>query len=242
MASVEEHYARHLAPIYLWMVGGAEAAFAAADEELSALGLPAAPGDLIVDLGAGFGMHAVPLARHGASVLAIDSSGELLARLSELSAGLSVRAVEDDLMSFRAHLTAAPAAIVCLGDTLTHLPDRASVELLVAEAAAALAPGGLLVLSFRDYSLPLEGDRRFLAVRSDETRILTCFLEHEATRLRVHDVLYERGADGWSLRVSSYPKLRLDPDELLRSLQDRGLETRREAGLRGMLRLVARKP
>lgn len=59
MTSVEAHYETLLAPIYLWMAGGAEAAFSAGAKDLE--GLLGAPG-FAVDLGAGFGMHAIPLA------------------------------------------------------------------------------------------------------------------------------------------------------------------------------------
>ena len=71
MATVTEHYAAHLAPIYLWMAGGMEAALTAGSTDLAAV-LPGA--GLAVDLGAGFGMHSIPLARGGYQVVAVDSS------------------------------------------------------------------------------------------------------------------------------------------------------------------------
>lgn len=45
---------------------------------------------LAIDLGAGFGMHAVPLARAGWRVVAVDASPILLAELAILSEGLPV--------------------------------------------------------------------------------------------------------------------------------------------------------
>jgi hypothetical protein len=39
------------------MAGGAEAALQAGNAEIEALNLPAARGDVVLDLGAGFGMH-----------------------------------------------------------------------------------------------------------------------------------------------------------------------------------------
>lgn len=234
-----DHYKNHLAPIYVWMAGGVEAAIQAGQAEIEALNLPASQGGHVLDLGAGFGMHAIPLARRGARVAAIDSSAELLRTLDEIRGNLPVQTVCDDLLTFQRHIREAPSAILCMGDTITHLPERSAVESLIEQAARALRPGGMFVVTFRDYTVPLVAEQRFIPVRSDESRILTCFLEYEAKTVRVHDVLHERGAQGWVTRVSAYQKLRLVPDELIATLQSNGFDVRREPGMRGMVRLVA---
>jgi SAM-dependent methyltransferase len=239
MSTAAEHYEHHLGPIYIWMTGGAEPALQAGAAEIEALNLPVTQGAFVVDLGAGFGMHSIPLARRGARVTAIDSSVELLRTLTELRGDLPIRALNDDFQAFQSHLTEAPSAILCMGDTITHLPDLGAVANLIERAAAELAPGGMLVVSFRDYSVPLFGEQRFIPVRSDDTRILTCFLEYEPKAVLVHDILHERTSDGWQTRVSYYRKLRLSPEHLITSLQSNGFNVRREAGMRGMVRLVA---
>jgi SAM-dependent methyltransferase len=238
--TVAEHYERVLSPVYAWMSGGAEAAIAAGAAELDALKLSLPGGTRVVDLGCGFGMHAIPLARAGARVLAVDSSAHLLAELKRLAGNLAIDMVQDDLLSFRAHLQEKAAAVFCMGDTLTHLPEHTNLDFLVQEVAEALAPGGIFVLSFRDYTEPLLDDQRFIPVRSDERRILTCFLEYEEDTVVVHDILHERGGDAWETRVSSYRKLRLSPDRVAGSLETCGFEARPEAGARGMVRIVAR--
>jgi hypothetical protein len=97
----------------------------------------------------------------------------------------------------------------------------------------------MFVVSFRDYSVPLFGDQRFVPVRSDDNRILTCFLEYEPESVVVHDILHQRTPEGWQTRVSHYRKLRLSPGNLIASLQSNGFSVRSEAGMRGMIRLVA---
>lgn len=236
-----DHYEHHLGPVYLWMAGGADAAFEAARNEVRAAGLSVTPGTRVVDLGAGFGMHAIPLARDGADVVAIDASPRLLRTLDELRGAMPVRTVCDDLLAFPRHVTAAPDLILCMGDTLTHLADDAAVAALIDRAADALRPGGHFVVSLRDYTVALTGDQRFIPVRSDETRLLTCFLEYGPTTVTVHDILHERTPDGWSTRVSHYTKLRLDLDELAARMRRAGFAVRRDASVRGMARLVARR-
>ncbi|WP_027158787.1 class I SAM-dependent methyltransferase [Methylobacter luteus] len=239
MTTTAEHYEHHLGPIYVWMAGGADAALQSGSAEIDALNLPVTQGDVILDLGAGFGMHAVPLARRGARVTAIDSSVELLRTLAELRGDLPIQAVNDDLLAFQNHITEAPSAILCMGDTITHLPEFGAVEILIERVSAELPPGGMFIISFRDYSEPLIGEQRFISVRSDENRILTCFLEYEPEAVLVHDIIHERAPGGWQTRVSHYRKLRLSPQHLITSLQSNGFNVRREAGVRGMVRLVA---
>jgi SAM-dependent methyltransferase len=238
MVSVAEHYERVLSPVYAWMSGGAEAALAAGKSEIEDLHLELPAGALVVDLGAGFGMHAIPLARLGARVIAVDSSAELLAELSHLAGDLAIRTVHDDLLSFRAHLGEKPSVIFCMGDTLTHLPEHTHVDFLVQEAVEALPRGGRFVLSFRDYSEPLRDEQRFIPVRSDERRILTCFLEYQEDSVVVHDILHQRLGDAWETKVGSYRKLRLSTERVISSLESFGFETRREQGARGMVRLI----
>jgi SAM-dependent methyltransferase len=239
MNAVTDHYTRLLAPIYLWMAGGPEAAVAQGSAELSALSVARSNGAPAIDLGAGFGMHAIPLARLGYAVMAIDSSTVLLAQLQQLGEGLGIRVIEADLLDFAAHLDRPPALILCMGDTLTHLSSSGDVELLCSRVAVSLAPGGRFVTTFRDYIRPARGDARFIPVRSDANRIHTCFLEEEPDRMLVHDIEHERQGGTWSMRVSRYPKLRLDPDVVVRTLEQHALEVARERGPRGMVQIVA---
>lgn len=241
MVSVAEHYERHLGPIYVWMAGGIEAALKAGTSDIQALDLTPARNGVAVDLGAGFGMHAIPLARCGYRVVAIDNCTELLQTLEHERGDLPIVTVEADLLAFRRHVTKPPALIVCLGDTLTHLGHEAAVRTLISEASAALPPGGTLVFSFRDYTAALAGDRRFIPVRSDDARILTCFLEYGDRHVTVNDIVHERANGQWSLRVSSYNKLRLAPDWVAECLESVGFSLRRQIGPRGMVWLVARR-
>jgi 2-polyprenyl-3-methyl-5-hydroxy-6-metoxy-1,4-benzoquinol methylase len=240
---VADHYADHLGPIYTWMVGDIDAAFSRSSADIDAASLPLGAGGVAVDLGAGFGLHAIPLARRGFSVVAIDTYDPLLKDLEARAGTLAIRTVNANLLDFRAHIAAPVDVIACMGDTLTHLPDQSSVEALFAAVAASLNPGGLFVMTFRDYACaPLQGEARFILVRSDEHRILTCFLEYGEATVIVHDLLHEREGGSWRLRVSSYPKLRLAPQWAVDELNARGLTAVRDTVPGGMIRVTARMP
>jgi SAM-dependent methyltransferase len=239
MISVSEHYESLLAPVYLWMAGGFDAATRRGQAELEAVCPHPVEGLSAIDLGAGFGMHAIPLARLGCTVTAIDSSACLLGILRSHAGALPVRTVEADFLSFMEHVLAQADLILCMGDTVTHLPSREAVAGLFADVASALKTGGTFVVSFRDYTSPLIGAARFIPVRSDADRILTCLLEYGDDTVLVNDMLYERNGDAWQLRVSAYSKLRLSIDWVSEALRALRFRVRVEPGLAGMVRIVA---
>ena len=242
MKTTAAHYATHLGPIYSWMLGDIDAAFARSAAEIDDLKLPEANHGVAVDLGAGLGLHALPLARRGYHVTAVDSCQVLLDELRARSGNMAVTTVNADLVDFRAVMQEQPRVVLCMGDTLTHLPSLGSVESLLRSVAAALVPGGVFAATFRDYAgRTLKGDERFILVRADADRILTCFLEYAEHQVTVHDVLNEREQDRWRQKISSYSKLRLAPEWVESKLTDLGLKVRRDTSANGMVRIVATK-
>jgi 2-polyprenyl-3-methyl-5-hydroxy-6-metoxy-1,4-benzoquinol methylase len=241
MSTVQEHYSRHLGPIYSWMVGGFDAAISRGEGELDALGVQAEPGSLAVDLGAGFGMHAIPLARRGFKMVALDTCQDLLDELQSRRQELQIATVKADLLSFQNHLPSKPTLILCMGDTITHLPDRDMVASLVAAVSSELSAGGRFVVTLRDYTLPLVGDERFIPVRSDATRIFSCFLEYDEERVTVHDILYQKDGSTWKQSVSSYQKLRLSPKWLRAVLEEKGFAVKQSSGPAGMILIDAQR-
>ncbi|MFQ3669819.1 MAG: methyltransferase domain-containing protein, partial [Verrucomicrobiia bacterium] len=195
---------------------------------------------LAVDLGAGFGMHSIPLARAGFRVVSIDTSELLLSELSALAGDLSIDIRCGDLLDFATFLPAdlRPRLILCMGDTLTHLDDFNSVRRLAQIVAENLERGGRFLATFRDYTQLPRGDARFIPVRSSDDRIFTCFLEEHPEHVQVHDIVHERREGGWTTRVSSYRKLRLDPERARQAFVSLGLKAKVEPGPRGMQRLI----
>lgn len=239
--TAQDHYERLLGPVYTWMAGGFEAATARGARELEELGLRPEGTGLAVDLGAGFGMHAIPLAQRGFEVTAIDTCAVLLDELRARADGQPVHAIQDDLLAWDRHVAGAPELVLCMGDTLTHLPDRTGVLKLLDTVSTTISPGGHMVLSIRDYTTRLEREQRFIPVRSDRNRIFTCFLDYTDDHVLVHDLLYEWDGERWTFDASCYPKIRITPEWLETALEERGFSVERGAGASGMIRFVARR-
>jgi 2-polyprenyl-3-methyl-5-hydroxy-6-metoxy-1,4-benzoquinol methylase len=239
--AAKDHYETLLAPIYRWMLGDVSLALERSREELTDLGvLPARKGARGLDLGAGLGLQTIPLADAGYSMTALDASRELL---GELSASCPrAAAVLGDLRDTAALVRGTFDAIVCMGDALTHLPSVLDVERLLRDAWERLAPGGTLVLTFRDYaSTARSSTDRFILVRSDAERILTCCLDYENDRVAVTDIVHQKTAEGWRLTASEYPKLRLSRELVTALIHSNGAEIVRSESKAGRIAIVARK-
>lgn len=234
MTTVAEHYTRVLAPIYPWVAGGVAHAVREGAADVASL-LPGR--GVAVDLGAGFGMHSIPLAQGGYRVVAIDSSPHLLRILAARSEALPIRRVVADLTTFPEWLDTPPGVIVCMGDTLTHLEHHDQVDQLIADVGDLLAPGGRFVATFRDYTTPTAGERRELLVRGDADGVLTCVVEPSGDRMLVRDLMHERYGDEWRLTSGSYFKLRIAPGAVRGMLERAGLEAECGPGPRGMVRV-----
>jgi 2-polyprenyl-3-methyl-5-hydroxy-6-metoxy-1,4-benzoquinol methylase len=121
MTIVQQHYDNHLGPIYTWMNGGADAAMASGAADVAKIVESFSHTSLAVDLGAGFGMHTIPLARQGFRVVAIDTCAALLDELQSHRDDLPIETVLGDLQSFRQYLSQPPVLVLCMGDTIAHL-------------------------------------------------------------------------------------------------------------------------
>jgi len=241
MASVKEHYDNLLASCYSWMCGGYDLALTKNRAFFQNHSIRPAHSAVAVDLGAGSGFQAIPLAEAGFNVTAIDVSRDLLAQLKKTAGKLPIRTIQDDLLNFTEHGPAKIEIIVCMGDTLTHLKTPAEVTELMQSAYGALAREGLLILGFRDMTVELTQLDRFIPVRSDSKRIFTCFLEYEKSHVKVHDILYEKTNDQWVMKKSFFRKLRISSQWTQECLLKVGFTVEKYDIENGMVTIIARK-
>lgn len=243
MNSVKTHYDNLLGPVYSWILGDFDAARDQSRELFRCLDLGPRRSGLAVDLGCGPGCQSIPLAELGYRVVAIDFCQGLLDELASRAGELPIAGICDDILNFPSHLDGDPELIVCMGDTLVHLPHRDAVLLLLERAASALQPGGTFVASLRDYGgPPLTGADRFVPVRSSDERIFTCFLDYQDDVIVVHDILQVREQDGWRMQISDYRKLKLDYRPLIEALGQQGLSVQPVSRAGGMVVIRADKP
>lgn len=120
--------------------------------------LAEARGRRVLELGAGSGRLALPLAEQGLEVWAVDASTAMLDRLRAKPGGDRVRIVVDDMAQLTAPELTSPevagrgeagggfGVVLCAFNTLFNLTDGAAQRRCLARVADLLAPDGLLVV------------------------------------------------------------------------------------------------
>ena len=240
MATVKTHYAEVLSDVYSWMHGGFENGLQRNTEWISDHRLTPRRSGVAVDLGAGCGFLSIPLAKAGYSVTAIDLDAELLDELKRNSENLKIVRIQDDLMDFDEYARGGVELIACMTDTILHLESKENVSLLFDKAFNALEPEGNFIMTFRDLTFELKDLDRFVAVKSDENIIFTCFLEYESETVKVHDLVYRKNNGHWNLLKSFYRKLRLSKGWVVDQLSECGFQVDAEVET-GMVTVIATK-
>jgi len=239
--TVKEHYDNHLGNFYSWYTGDFDKnkndfkAFCIENEIK-----PFNSGNAI-DLGAGNGIQTMALAELEFKVKAIDFNNQLIEELKSRIGSNPVEVYNDDFRFINKYSKPQPELIVCCGDTLPHLDSKEEVQKLIHDSFNCLIPKGTVILTFRDYSTELQDTSRFIPVKSDSQKILTCFLEYSADKIRVTDLLHELENGLWVQKVSSYYKTRITRELVLGYLKDSGFRIKLDIIASRIITIIGQK-
>ncbi|HEY9247335.1 MAG TPA: class I SAM-dependent methyltransferase [Candidatus Methanoperedens sp.] len=241
MASITEHYEKHLARYYSWLFGNFRDMVEANRRFFIAQNLNPGKSRIAIDLGSGPGYQSIALAQLDFKVFAFDLSRTLLDELKNNGKNLNITQINDDIVNFASHCPVNIELAVCMGDTLTHLDSFERVRNLFADVFSSLERGGKFVITFRDLVHELKGTDRFILVKSEAEIIFTCFLEYEAEHVKVNDMIYTKNHNTWKLDVSCYRKLRIPLEWARNELLELGFTIGICENDKGTIRVIAEK-
>ncbi|MBS1491942.1 MAG: class I SAM-dependent methyltransferase [Bacteroidetes bacterium] len=239
--TVKEHYDNHLGNFYGWMLGDFDTNEEKMREFFAGHGIASQTNQIALDLGSGNGIQAVALAKLGYKVKAVDFNEQLLNELNEHKSQYDIEVINCEAINYLNSLNKKFSLITCMGDTILHLESREWVKEFIKLCYENLESGGKLILSFRDYTTELKGDARFIPVKSDDTKVMTCFLEYSDDYVKVTDLLHEKINGEWMQFVSSYKKTRVLPEEIEQYLNDAGFEIESNENLNRMIYVIANR-
>ena len=235
------HYTTFLAGRYAWTAGGEADQVRKNAEFFRDQGIIPGPGHTAIDLGAGCGFQSLPLARAGFTVTAVDFCGTLLDELRQRAGSLPIVTATSDIRNYSSWTGLHPSLIVCMGDTLTHLPSAEDVRDLIRQCASQLKPFGKLVLSYRDYSRELAGEVAVIPVRRGDAGIFLCRLAFHCDTVTVRDIMYSCRDGKWVRESGEYTKIRIDPEMLNDILAAAGFAIGYQSTDSGMVTIIAEK-
>lgn len=112
----------------------------------------------VLDVAAGTGFHSVVLKQAGFDVVSVDGSPEMLAKAFEngRQRNMIMRTVQSDWRWLDRDIVGRYDAIICLGNSFTHLFSEAQRRRALAEFYSVLKHDGILILDQRNYDALLD--------------------------------------------------------------------------------------
>jgi len=112
----------------------------------------------VLDVASGTGFHSVRLTSAGFDVTSADGSAAMLAKAFEngKKRGLILKTMQADWRQLNKSIQGKYDAIICLGNSFTHLHDEQDRRRALAEFYAALRHDGILILDQRNYDEMLD--------------------------------------------------------------------------------------
>ncbi len=124
----------------------------------------------VLDVATGTGFHSVSLLKEGFDVISADGSPNMLARAFQNARdhGQLLRTAQADWRFLNRDIHGEFDAVICLGNSFTHLFREADRRKSLAEYYAVLKHNGLLILDHRNYDRLLD---QGVAIRSGKGNV-----------------------------------------------------------------------
>jgi glycine/sarcosine N-methyltransferase len=203
------------------------------EQQLQAIQEPAGAPLSVLDAACGTGMHAIALARLGYLAAGADLSAAMVerARQNAAEAGVQARFAAAGFGALaRTFGEGTFEAVLCLGNSLPHALSAAELAAALADFAACLRPGGLLIVQNRNFEAVMASRERWMepqAYQEGENEwIFARFYDFDPDGLITFNILTLRreGADGWNQQVMTTRLRPLLQAELTAALRATGFQ------------------
>jgi SAM-dependent methyltransferase len=189
----------------------------------------------VLDAACGTGHHAVALAQKGYQVTGTDLSRSMVERARE-NATAAATDVTFCVAGLGDHSVLGQSfdAALCLGNSLPHLMSASAIAGSLADFAAVLRPGGLLVIQNRNFDRVWAERERFMSPQSyrldDQEWLFLRFYDFHPTTITFNMIRLHRKNRSWEQAIESTELRPIFRDELTSLLSEAGF---RDAALYG---------
>ena len=182
------------------------------------------PGDDVADLACGTGAIAIPLAKAGYRVTALDMSEEMLMEAQQQAKGVQIAWICQDMTNFRLHRPVK--AINCACDGVNYLTDLDQVHTFFRSVHSALLSGGIFIFDVSTRSKLEAMDGQLYVLDEDEIAYLWRNELDQQTHVLTMDITFFLAQeDGLFERLDELHHQRAhSTEELAAALMDSGFE------------------
>jgi glycine/sarcosine N-methyltransferase len=189
----------------------------------------------ILDAACGSGQHAIALAQRGYRVVGADLSAAMISRAREnaAAAGVDVDFAVAGLgeLAFLARRAGSEEpfdALLCLGNSLPHLLSAEAVGAALADFAAVLRPGGMVIIQNRNFDRVWTRRERFMGPQAHSEGqgqwLFVRFYDFHPSTLTFNMVRLANTGQGWVQDVESTELRPIFAGELVEGLRSAGFE------------------
>ena len=172
----------------------------------------------ILDCACGTGIHLQMLSEDGFQVTGSDASEAMLdvarARLSR--AGIKAQLFKSTWQDLPGNVPHGYDAVVCLGNSLTLVLDDSEVEDSLKGMFAVVNPGGILVVSIRNYGNDIRGQKRIKTIEPEPDTFLLSVLVPNNQRATHRFFLIAAGGNKPAMTCYEFEMNALDAERLAR--------------------------
>jgi glycine/sarcosine N-methyltransferase len=211
----------------------------------------------VLDVACGTGHHAIALAKRGYEVVGTDVSEGMVnrARQNAEAAGVSATFRQVGFGRLSQTIERSFDAILCLGNSLPSVLSEEELGAALADMAALLVPGGVLIIQNLNYDRVWPRQERFMPLQSyrdgQEEWLFFRFVDFHPETLTFNMVVFRGDDESWDYRREATELRPIFSEELNRLLGQWGLgdvdcygdydQTPYEEDASGDLIVVARK-
>ena len=181
----------------------------------------------VLDAACGTGHHAIALAQRGYKVLGADLSAAMVRRARENAAVAGTDAVF--VVAGLGELASQErtfGAVLCLGNSLPHLLTVSAVTSALSDFAAALQPGGLLLIQNRNFDRVWAERERFMDPQSYRTGndewIFVRFYDFGQETITFNMITLRRRGEAWTQEAEATELRPIFRDDLAAALAQAG--------------------
>ena len=184
----------------------------------------------VLDVACGTGWHTIALSQRGYEAVGTDISAGMIQRARENGAreGVPVRFVRAGFGQLAGQVGKGFDGVICMGNSLPHVPSAEALRETLSDFAAVLHPGGVLIIQQRNFDRVWSERQRFMPLQThrEDNRewLFFRFYDFGEERITFNMVTLRQEGGRWDCQVRA--------TELWPILRDHLVELLREVGFR----------